>query len=66
MDIKLIGVVGAGQMGGGIAEVAISSGFTVVMRDITPEFVQKGRMRIASDLERRAQKGKMTQPFQAV
>ena len=60
MDIKLIGVVGAGQMGGGIAEVAISSGFTVVMRDITPEFVQKGKLRIASDLERRVQKGKMT------
>jgi 3-hydroxybutyryl-CoA dehydrogenase len=60
MDIKIIGVVGAGQMGGGIAEVAISSGFTVVMRDITPEFVQKGRMRIASDLERRVQKGKIT------
>ncbi len=60
MDIKLIGVVGAGQMGGGIAEVAISSGFSVVMRDITPEFVEKGRMRIASDLERRVQKGKMT------
>jgi 3-hydroxybutyryl-CoA dehydrogenase len=60
MDVKLIGVVGAGQMGGGIAEVAISSGFTVVMRDMTPEFVQKGRMRIASDLERRVQKGKMT------
>jgi 3-hydroxybutyryl-CoA dehydrogenase len=60
MDIKLIGVVGAGQMGGGIAEVAISSGFSVVMRDVTPEFVQKGRMRIASDLERRVEKGKMT------
>jgi 3-hydroxybutyryl-CoA dehydrogenase len=60
MDVKLIGVVGAGQMGGGIAEVAISSGFTVVMRDMTPEFVQKGRMRIAADLERRVQKGKMT------
>jgi 3-hydroxybutyryl-CoA dehydrogenase len=60
MDIKLIGVVGAGQMGGGIAEVAISSGFTVVMRDVATEFVQKGKMRIASDLERRVQKGKMT------
>ena len=60
MDIKRIGVVGAGQMGGGIAEVAISSGFTVVMRDVTPEFVEKGRIRIASDLERRVQKGKMT------
>ncbi len=60
MEIKKIGVVGAGQMGGGIAEVAISSGFTVIMRDVTPEFVEKGRMRIASDLERRVQKGKMT------
>ncbi len=60
MDIKWIGVVGAGQMGGGIAEVAISSGFNVVMRDVSPEFVQKGKMRIASDLERRVQKGKMT------
>jgi 3-hydroxybutyryl-CoA dehydrogenase len=60
MDIKKIGVVGAGQMGGGIAEVAISSGFTVVMRDVTPEFVEKGRNRISSDLERRVEKGKMT------
>ena len=60
MDIKIIGVVGAGQMGGGIAEVAISSGFTVVMRDVTPEFVERGKNRIASDLERRVQKGKMT------
>ena len=60
MDIGLIGVVGAGQMGGGIAEVAISSGFTVVMRDVTPEFVERGKNRIASDLERRVQKGKMT------
>jgi 3-hydroxybutyryl-CoA dehydrogenase len=60
MDIKMIGVVGAGQMGGGIAEVAISSGFTVVMRDVTPEFVERGKKRIASDLERRVQKGKIT------
>jgi 3-hydroxybutyryl-CoA dehydrogenase len=60
MDINWIGVVGAGQMGGGIAEVAISSGFTVVMRDVTPEFVERGKNRIASDLERRVQKGKMT------
>ena len=60
MDIKKIGVVGAGQMGGGIAEVAISSGFTVMMRDVTPEFVEKGRNRISSDLERRVEKGKMT------
>ncbi len=60
MEIKMIGVVGAGQMGGGIAEVGISSGFTVVMRDVTPEFVERGKNRIASNLERRVQKGKMT------
>jgi 3-hydroxybutyryl-CoA dehydrogenase len=60
MDIKMIGVVGAGQMGGGISEVAISSGFTVMMRDVTPEFVERGKKRIASDLERRVQKGKIT------
>jgi 3-hydroxybutyryl-CoA dehydrogenase len=66
MDIKLIGVVGAGQMGGGIAEVAISYGFTVVMRDVTPEFVERGKKRITSDLERRVQKGKITAEEQKV
>ena len=48
MEIKLIGVVGAGQMGGGIAEVAVSSGFSVVMRDVTPEFVERGKKRVSS------------------
>ena len=60
MDIIKIGVVGAGQMGSGIAEVAVSSGFSVVMRDVTPEFVERGKKRIFSDLEKRVQKGKMT------
>jgi 3-hydroxybutyryl-CoA dehydrogenase len=60
MEIKLIGVVGAGQMGSGIAEAALSSGFRVLMRDITMEAVQKGRLRIVADLDKRVQKGKMT------
>lgn len=60
MDIKLIGVVGAGQMGSGIAEIGLSSGFRILMRDITPEALERGRKRIATDLERRVQKGKMT------
>jgi len=60
MEIKTIGVVGAGQMGSGISEVAISSGFDVLMRDITQEVVDRGRVRIAADLERRVEKGKMT------
>jgi 3-hydroxybutyryl-CoA dehydrogenase len=60
MEIKAIGVVGAGQMGSGIAEAALSSGFHVLMRDVTMEAVQKGRLRIIADFDKRIQKGKMT------
>ena len=59
MEIKLIGIVGAGQMGSGIAEVALTSGFSVLMRDVTPEAIDRGRRRITADLERRVQKGRM-------
>jgi 3-hydroxybutyryl-CoA dehydrogenase len=62
MEIKKIGVVGAGQMGSGIAEVALTSGFDVLMKDVTMEAVQKGRLRIVTDFDRRIQKGKMTAP----
>jgi len=57
---KMIGVGGAGQMGSGIAEVALTSGFNVLMRDVTMEAVQKGRTRIVTDFDKRVQKGKMT------
>jgi 3-hydroxybutyryl-CoA dehydrogenase len=60
MEIKKIGVVGAGQMGSGIAEVALTSGFIVLMRDVTMEAVQKGRTRIVTDIDKRVQTGKMT------
>ena len=62
MEIKTIGVVGAGQMGSGIAEVALTSGFHVLMRDVTMEAAEKGRSRIASNFDRRIQKEKMTAP----
>ncbi len=61
MEMKEIGVVGAGQMGSGIAEVAITSGFNVLMRDVTMEAVQKGRLRIVTDFDKRIQKGKMAE-----
>ena len=60
MEIKTIGVVGAGQMGSGIAEVAIASGFNVLMRDISEVLLEKGKKRIENDFERRVQKGKMS------
>jgi 3-hydroxybutyryl-CoA dehydrogenase len=60
MEIKQIGVVGAGQMGSGIAEVAISSGYHVLMRDVSAEILEKGKKRISGDLARRVEKGKLT------
>jgi 3-hydroxybutyryl-CoA dehydrogenase len=60
MEIKTIGVVGAGQMGSGIAEVAIGSGLNVLMRDINESVLEKGKKRIENDFERRVQKGKMS------
>jgi len=59
MDIKTIGVVGAGQMGNGIAQVAASSGFHVVMSDIADSFVEKGLGTISKNLQRMVEKGKI-------
>jgi 3-hydroxybutyryl-CoA dehydrogenase len=59
MEINKMGVVGAGQMGSGIAEVALVSGLNVLMRDVTIEALGKGRARIVADLERQVQKGKL-------
>jgi len=59
MEIKTIGVVGAGQMGNGIAQVAAHSGFRVVMSDIADSFVQKGLVTISKNLDRMVEKGKI-------
>lgn len=60
MDIKIIGVVGAGQMGNGIAQVAAQSGFQVVMSDIAETFVKKGLSTISKNLDRMVEKGKLS------
>jgi 3-hydroxybutyryl-CoA dehydrogenase len=59
MEIKTIGVVGAGQMGNGIAQVAAHSGLQVVMSDIADSFVQKGLSTISKNLDRMVEKGKI-------
>jgi 3-hydroxybutyryl-CoA dehydrogenase len=61
MEIKTLGVIGAGQMGGGIAQVAATSGLEVVMNDIKTEFVEKGLASIAKILSRGVEKGKMSE-----
>lgn len=61
MELKKIGVVGAGQMGHGIAHVLAVGGYDVVMRDIEEKFVAKGLAQIASNLDRMVSKGKMEQ-----
>lgn len=60
MEIKKIMVVGAGQMGGGIAQVAAQAGYDVLLNDIKQEFVDKGLAVMAGNLERNVSKGKMT------
>jgi 3-hydroxybutyryl-CoA dehydrogenase len=61
MEIKTLGVVGAGQMGSGIAQVAGASGLSVVMHDIKDEFVEKGFSVIDKSLERMVKKEKISE-----
>jgi 3-hydroxybutyryl-CoA dehydrogenase len=60
MEIRTIGVLGAGQMGGGIAQVAAAAGFEVVLADASIELAQKGRSKIDAILGKQVDKGKMT------
>ena len=60
MKVGTLGVIGAGQMGGGIAHVAAQSGLSVIVRDIEDRFVDKGLDAIAKNLQRGVDKGKMT------
>jgi 3-hydroxybutyryl-CoA dehydrogenase len=60
MSVKTFGVVGAGQMGNGITQVAAMSGLNVIMNDIKDEFVERGLATITKILSRNVDKGKMT------
>ncbi len=63
MAIKTIGIAGAGQMGSGIAQVAATSKFRVIMSDINEALVEKGKSNISISLDRLVQKEKI-QPAQ--
>jgi 3-hydroxybutyryl-CoA dehydrogenase len=61
MNVQTIMVVGAGQMGSGIAQVAAQAGFRVILNDIKQEFVDRGFQTIVKNLSRNVEKGKMSE-----
>jgi 3-hydroxybutyryl-CoA dehydrogenase len=60
MDIKRIGVVGAGTMGNGIAHVFARGGFAVILCDVEQRFLDRGVATIAKNLEREVAKNKIS------
>ncbi|OYD07975.1 3-hydroxybutyryl-CoA dehydrogenase [Paludifilum halophilum] len=61
MNIQKVTVIGAGQMGSGIAQVAAGAGLDVKLHDIEEEYVQKGLQRIGKNLARQVEKGRLTE-----
>jgi 3-hydroxybutyryl-CoA dehydrogenase len=59
-EIKLIGVLGAGIMGHGIAQVCSQAGYDVILRDIEQKFIEKGIEKINFSLQKFVQKGKIS------
>ncbi len=65
MEIKKVGVVGCGIMGGGIAQAAAQAGYDVVVSEINDQLLQKGMKIIDSVLGRSVEKGRITQEDKA-
>ncbi len=61
MEIKTFGVIGAGQMGNGIAQIAATSGLNVIMNDIKEEFIQNGLNNIKKILTKNIEKNRITE-----
>lgn len=60
MKIKTVGVVGAGTMGNGIAQVCAAAGFDVVMMDVSEEILRRAVDTVAGSLDRLVKKEKLT------
>ncbi len=65
MEIKKVGVVGCGIMGGGIAQVCAEAGYQTVTREINDELLQKGLGAIKSNWSKSVAKGRMTKEQEA-
>ena len=61
IDIRTVGVIGAGQMGSGIAQVCASAGYDVAMLDTSPERLKAAIVQIEGNLARRVGRGDMTE-----
>ncbi len=61
MDLKKIGIVGSGQMGSGIAQVALNSGFEVILNDISDTQLKNGQNIIEKGFSKLVQKEKITE-----
>ncbi|MGE0007914.1 MAG: 3-hydroxyacyl-CoA dehydrogenase NAD-binding domain-containing protein, partial [Parvibaculaceae bacterium] len=61
MQIKKVGVIGAGQMGNGIAHVCALSGFEVLLNDVSKERMEAGLATINGNLSRQVRSGKITE-----
>jgi len=61
MDIKTVGVVGAGTMGNGIAHVFARAGYKVFLRDVEQRFLDRAMDTIAKNLDREIKKGKLAE-----
>ena len=59
MGIKRVGVVGGGQMGGGVAELTAKAGLPTVVREVTPEVAERSRAGIQKSLDRALERGKL-------
>ncbi len=59
MSIKRVGVVGGGQMGGGVAELTAKAGLPTVVREVTPEVAERSRAGIQKSLDRALERGKL-------
>jgi 3-hydroxybutyryl-CoA dehydrogenase len=59
--VKTIGVLGAGIMGAGIAQVSARAGYNVILRDLNDEFVSRGLKNIAKNLNRDVEKNRLTE-----
>ena len=66
MEIKNIGVIGAGTMGTGIAQVAATAGFDVLLHDVEEEFLKKALARLDKSLSKLIEKGKIEEDKDAI